>query len=179
MKKIATLVAIALCAVAGASVVQYSPTPGAEFASTEGGALKNVTVFSATAGGSVSLERVLAVNAYTNAVAINTSTSTTFTVVWTNITHHVVTTNVYDTTAVTPPVWCRVLSSNIVTTVTATTNTWPVLKETVTTNETICTGSLTGNLFTNSPAGFYLLPGERLIFSGSAATNGWLRLTLE
>lgn len=179
MKKLAFILTLAACTIAAAGVSQYSPTPGEAFASADGGALKSVKVFSAVAGGTVKLERQLAVNAYTNAIAIHSATSTAFTVVWTNTMTHAVTTNTYDNTKVSPPVWCLPLSSNTVVTVSATTNTWPVLKETVTTNETICTGSCTGNGYTNTPAGIYILPGEKLIFSGSAATNGWIRLAID
>lgn len=179
MKKLASILALVACGIAAAGVVQYSPTPGEAFASADGGALKSVQVFSATSGGTVKLERLLAVNAYTNAIAIHSSTSTAFTVVWTNTMHHIVTTNTYDNTKVTPPAWCLPLSSNTVVTISAITNTWPVLKETVTSNETICTGTCTGNGYANTPAGIYIMPGDKLIFTGSAATNGWLRLAIE
>lgn len=179
MKKLLSIIALALCGIASAGVVQYSPKPGEEFASAEGGALKHVQVFSAVSGGTVALSRVLAVNSYTNAVSIKEATNTAFTVVWTNTATHAVSTNVYDSVNVHVPLYCVVLSSNIVTSVTATTNTWPVLKEVVKTTETICSGSLTGNGYTNAPANVWLLPGERLVFSGSASTNGWIRIATE
>ncbi len=179
MKKAITAFALMLCGVAAAGVAQYSPAPGAEFESAEGGALKDVRVFSAVSSGTVKLERVLSVSAYTNAVSISASTATVFTVVWTNAVSHAVTTNVYDSVNVHVPLYCSVLSSNIATRVTATTNTWPVLKEVVTARETICTGSCSGGTFTNSPSGVWLLPGEKMVFSGSASTNGWIRLATE
>ena len=179
MKKKLSIIALALCGIVFAGVYQYSPAPGAEFASADGGALKFVQVFSAASSGTVKLERVLAVNSYTNAVAITATTNTVFTVVWTNTVTHAVTTNVYDSTPVHAPLYCQVVSSNIVTAVTATTNTWPVLKEVVTNKQTVCTGSCASGVYTNGPANIWLLPGEKLIFSGSASTNGWIRLAVE
>lgn len=181
MKKFIAILALALCGAASAlTVEQYSPTPGAEFAALSGGGLRQAVVFSGTSGGSAKLERVLAVNVYTNAVDIQTSTQTVFTVVFTNTVDHIVFTNTYPTTVgVKPPLYCSVIASNIVRNVTATTNTWPVLKEVCTNKQTSFTGTLTGNIYSNSPANVYLLQGDKLIFSGSAATNGWLRLVLE
>lgn len=179
MKKKISFLALAFCNLAVAGVNQYAPTPGAEFASADGGALKYVQVFSAESSGTVALARVLSVNSYTNAVAITATTNTEFTVVWTNTVSHAVTTNVYDNVNVHKPIYCEILSSNIVTSVTATTNTWPVLKEVVSTTETICSGSCSGGGYTNAPANVWLLPGEKLIFSGGASTNGWIRLAVE
>lgn len=179
MKKLLSIIALSLCGLAVAGVYQYSPAPGAEFASAEGGKLVGVQVFSAVSSGSVKLDRVLSVNSYTNAVAITESTNTAFTVVWTNTVSHAVTTNTYDSVNVHTPLYCVVLSSNIVTTVTATTNEWPVLKEVVTAKQTLCSGTCSSGVYTNEPAGVWLLPGEKLIFSGAATTNGWIRLATE
>ena len=181
MKRLFSTIALALCAAASAlTVEQYSPTPGAEFAAGSGGGLRAAEVFSDVSGGTAKLERLLAVNVYTNAEEILTSTQVVFTVVFTNTVDDIVFTNVYPTTVgVKPPLHCSVIASNIVQNVTATTNTWPVLKEVLAEKQTIFDGTLSGHVFTNALSGVYLLQGDRLIFSGSAATNGWLRLILE
>ena len=181
MKKFIAILALALCGAAPAlTVEQYSPTPGAEFSASSGGGLRAAEVFSGVSGGTAKLERLRSVNVYTNAVDILTSTQTVFTVVFTNTVDQIVFTNTYPTTVgIKPPLYCSVIASNLVLNITATTNTWPVLKEVCSDAETVFSGTLTGHLYTNSPAGVYLLPGDKLIFSGTASTNGWLRLILE
>lgn len=181
MKHLLSIIALALCcAVAAVTVDQYSPIPGAEFSTTAGGALKKCEVLSDVSGGTVKLERVLSLNVYTNAVEILTSTQTTFTVVFSNSVAHTVFTNIYPTTqGLHPPLNCVVIASNIVEDISATTNTWPVFKEVYSQTETIFSGSLTGHSYSNAPENVFLMLGDKLIFSGEASTNGWLRLILE
>ena len=125
------------------------------------------------------------VTVVTNAALGTISYVTNISVTVTNIPAQTVFTNIYPAADFTIATWTRAnpistfISVATNTTVTATTNSWPVLKETVTAKETIFSGTLTGNQYTNSPAGVYIIPGERLIFSGTSATNGWLRLVLE
>ena len=69
------------------------------------------------------------------------------------------------------------VSTNV--TVTATTNSWRVLKSMVSVTNTIISGSCSGSVYSGSPAtNTYLAPHEWLVFEGTA-TGGWLRLILE
>ena len=187
MKKLiaifALLASLAACAF---TVEQYSPIPGAEFSASSGGALRKAEVLSGVSGGTVKLERILAVDVFTNAVSVITNRAGTFTVsVFSNLTSHVVYTNTTDTMrqVFTRYPYMMPSDTNLSTSVTAladvVTNTWSFYKETVTSKQTIFDGTLTGNSYSNAPANVYLMQGDRLIFTGTAATNGWIRLVLE
>ena len=181
MKKLLAIFALALCgAVSAYTVGQFSPIPGAEFTSPSGGALHKAEVFSGVSGGTAKLQRILSVDVFTNAVEIFTTTQITHTVEFSNTVTHLVFTNTYPTASgIVPSLHCVPLSSNTVEAVNATTNSWPVYKETVSQTQTIFDGTLTGNVYSNAPANVFLMQGDRLIFSGTSATNGWLRLVLE
>ena len=69
------------------------------------------------------------------------------------------------------------VSTNV--TVTATTNSWRVLKSVLSVTNTIVTGSCFGNVYSGSPASdTFLKAHEWLVFEGTG-TGGWLRLILE
>ena len=187
MKKLLAIIALALCgAVSAFTVGQFSPIPGAEFTSPSGGALRKAEVFSGVSGGTAKLQRILSVDVFTNRVQIVTNATGTLTVsVWSNLTSHVVYTNTVDTMR---NVFTRYpyimpsdtnLSSSVTELADVVTNSWPVYKETVSQTQTIFDGTLTGNVYSNAPANVFLMQGDRLIFSGTSATNGWLRLILE
>ena len=122
-------------------------------------------------------------NVYTHAVETNQLTK----VVVTNIPNQVVFTNSFDAAdgSITAEGWAAsypldaLLSISTNTTVTTTTNIYPVVKQYVTVTNTLVTGSCSSHVFTGSPAtDTYLKAHEWLEFEGTA-TGGFLRLVLE
>ncbi len=173
--RISIVSAIVALAAAAFNVVQLSPADGKSFTPGLDGRLAAVEVFAPT-NGSVSLKRVWSADVYTNAVEISQTTSTVYTVVYSNAYTHVVSTNSYTTLS-----WIYdpgIISQATNETVTAVTNTWPVFKELVAVTNTICDGTASSNIFTNSPSGVFLRRDDFLIFDGTA-TGGFLRLILE
>ena len=188
MKKALWILALGL-AIAGlcATVEQITPTPGVEFPADKGGALIRTEVFSGSlANGSAKLERVYGIDVYTNSYRVVTNATGTLTVsVWSNLTSHVTYTNWTDTlntTYYTYP-YMTATDTNLSTRTTALynigTNVVAVLAEAVRQRQTIFENTLADNLCTNAIEAVYLLPGDKLIFSGTASTNAWLRLIFE
>jgi hypothetical protein len=178
MKKSFIFAALAFiaCAVFAFNVSQFAPKDGAAYTlGSVGGKLVAVEAFSPGNGG-VTLKRVWSSDVYTNAVQLVPSTSTVYTVTYSNAYTHVVSTNQYNTLS-----WIYdpyIIAQTTNTTVTVATNTWPVFKNTVAITNTLVTGTAVSNVYTGAPsATTYLAPGEKLLVEG--ATNGFFRLVFE
>ena len=125
----------------------------------------------------------ISTNIYTHAVETNQLTK----LVVTNLPNQVVFTNTFAAAdgPITASSWAAArpfetfLSISTNTTVTTSTNAWPVVKQYVTVTNTLVSGSCSSNLYNGSPAtNTYLKAQEWLIFEGTA-TGGFLRLILE
>lgn len=180
MKQMILAAAMSLAAALGAfQVDSFAPQSGVPFSAQNGGKLVAVEVF-APEDGTVALSSVYAADVYTNAVEVNARTETEVTAVFSNTVTHAVTTNIFDSPKIHVPVWNVLVSSNIVESVVATTNEWPVYEKTVALTNAIISGASTStNTYSGAPDGnVYIAPGEILIFNGTA-TGGFLRLILE
>ena len=117
---------------------------------------------------------------YTNAVAISYVTNYTYTVAYSNVVTAAIFTNTVPTLPLPVQVYCNVLWHETNATVTAATNVSWALKEVVSTNVSLLSGTASGKVYSGAPASStYISPTEELVFTGTAATNGWLRLVLE
>jgi hypothetical protein len=77
-------------------------------------------------------------------------------------------------------VYCNLIWHVTNTVEVATTNISWALKEVVSTNISLLTGTASGKVYQGAPAAStYLTATEELVFTGTAATNGWLRLVFE
>ena len=178
MKKpfiLATL-ALAVCAAFAFHVTQFAPKDGASYTlGTAGGKLVAVQAFAPNNGG-VSLKSVWSSDVYTNVVQLVPSTSTVYTVTYSNAYTHVVSTNRYNTLSWIYDPYIIAQATN--TTVTVTTNTWKAWEKTVAITNALVSGTAVSNVYTGAPAlATFLAPGEKLLVEG--ATNGWIRLILE
>ena len=178
MKKYLSIVMfLAAFACAASVVVPFSPKAGGAFKLSSGGKLTRVEAFSPVSGGTFDLKSVYSADVYTNAVSVKTATNVTYTVVESNAYTHVVSTNSFHNLSFVDDPGIVGVSTNIA--VVATTNAWPVLKETVVVTNDIASGTQTGyKLEKNLDAPKYLAPGERLIFSGTGV-GGFVRLIFE
>lgn len=125
----------------------------------------------------------ISTNIYTHAVETNQLTK----LVVTNMPNQVVFTNTFDAAdgPITAARWASAypldtfVSISTNTTVTTSTNVWPVVKEYVTVTNTLVTGSCSSNVYNGSPAtNTYLKAHEWVVFEGTA-TGGFIRLILE
>ena len=182
MKKLMTSAAmLAAAQLLAFRVATFAPlADGTEFVADEGGKVIAVEAFSPlAASGTVALQSVWRADIFTNALDIAVSTQTVCTIVWSNTVTRAVTTNTYNSAKVKPPLWEVALSSNVVTSVNAVTNTWPVYKETAYATNAIVSGTASSGKYSGAPAAAtYIAPGERLVFTGTAS-GGFLRLILE
>ena len=178
MKKLfASLALFAAFACAAAVVVPFSPMSGGTFKLSQGGKLVRVEAFSPVSGGTVALKSIYSADVYTNALSIATATNYLYTVVESNAYTHVVSTNAFPNLSWVNDPGIIGISTNM--TVVATTNSWPVFKETVAVTNDIVSGSQTGYLYTNTlGTAKYLAPGERLLFTGTGV-GGFVRLIFE
>ena len=183
MKKMIFAIAAMIAATLSAfQVVQ--PTVGADgrLTAQAGGKLVRVIAVSPTvATGTVNLEAVYSTALFTNAVDIATTTGTTYRVAWSNQVSHAVFTNEYATLPIPVQIYCAQLSIATNTTVTAITNTWPVYERTAyVTNAIVTGGTASGGIYSAAPASDTYLSGtDTLYFSGTATSNGFLRLVFE
>ena len=178
MKKLfASLALFAAFACAAAVVVPFSPMSGGTFKLSQGGKLVRVEAFSPVRGGTVALKSVYSADVYTNALSIATATNYIYTVVESNAYTHAVSTNEFRNLSWIDDPGIIGISTNMM--VVATTNSWPVFKETVAVTNDIVSGSQTGYLYTNTlGTATYLAPGERLLFTGTGV-GGFVRLIFE
>ena len=182
MKKfLSILLATAALAAFAATVKTFTPESGVSFSPGVGGKLVHATAYSATqSGGSFALSAVYSAPVYTNAVAISYATNYTYTAVYSNVVTHALFTNTVQVLPLPVQVYCNVLWHETNSTITATTNISWALKEVVTTNVSLLSGTASGKVYNGAPASAtYISPNEELVFTGTAATNGWLRLVLE
>ena len=168
--------ALAVCAAFAFNVSQFAPKDGAAYTlGTVGGKLVAVEAFAPDNGG-VTLKRVWSSDVYTNAVQLVPSTSTVYTVTYSNVYTHVVSTNRYSTLSWIYDPYITAQATN--TTVIVATNTWRAYERTVAITNTLVTGTAVSNVYTGAPsATTYLAPGEKLLVEG--ATNGFFRLVFE
>jgi len=180
-KTLAILLAAAALCVGAATVKTFTPESGVSFTPGVGGKLLQATAYSATqSGGSFALSAVYSAPVYTNAVTIAYATNSTYEVVYSNVVTHALFTN---EVAVLPPpmqVYCNVLGLATNDVVTATTNVSWALMEVVTTNVSLLSGTASGKVYKGAPASdTFISATEELVFTGTAATNGWIRIVVE
>ena len=176
-KTISILAAFAVFAAVAATVVPFKPADGVAFKLSQGGKLTRVESFSPVSGGTIALSSIYSAPVYTNAMEIFTFTNFTYTVVESNAYTHVVATNTFPNLSFIDDPGIVSVSTNVV--VSATTNAWPVLKETVSVTNAIVSGTQTGYIYTNELGSVkYLAPGERLLFTGTGV-GGFVRLIFE
>ena len=182
MKKFLSILLATAAITAFAAIVKtYTPESGVSFSPGVGGKLVQATAYSATqSGGSFALSAVYSAPVYTNAVAISYATNYSYTVAYSNVVTAAIFTNTVPTLPLPVQVYCNVLWHETNTTVTASTNVSWALKEVVSTNVSLLSGTASGKVYSGAPASStYISPTEELVFTGTAATNGWLRLVLE
>lgn len=178
MKKLISLaMAIAAFAAIAANVVPFSPQNGQTFKLSQGGKLTRVEAFSPVSNGTVALSTIYSAPVYTNAVEISTLTNISYTVVETNFYTHAVTTNSFPNLSfIDDPGILSVVTNSVVS---ATTNTWPVYKNTIAVTNSLFSGTQTGYVYTNAlGTAKYLAPGETLLFTGTGV-GGFIRLIFE
>jgi hypothetical protein len=178
MKKIiASLALFAALACAAAVVVPFSPTSGGTFKLSQGGKLTRVEAFSPVSGGTLALSTIYSAPVYTNAIEISTYTNHEYTVIASNAYTHVVSTNTFPNLSwIDDPGIVNVTTN---TAIVATTNRWPVLKETIAVTNSVFSGTQTGYTYTNAlGTAVYLAPGEVMRFTGTGV-GGWIRLIFE
>ena len=175
------LLATAAITAFAAIVKTYTPESGVSFSPGVGGKLVQAMAYSATqTGGSFALAAVYSAPVYTNAVAISYSTNRSYTVAYSNVVTATIFTNTVQTLPVPVQVYCNVLWHETNTTVTASTNVSWALKEVVSTNVSLLSGTASGKVYSGAPASStYISPNDEIVFSGTAATNGWIRIILE
>jgi len=180
-KTLAILLAAAALCVGATTVKTFTPESGVSFCPGVDGKLVQATAFSATqSGGSFSLVAVYSAPVYTNNVAISFATNYSWTAAYSNTVTHA--TNVVTVSALPLPtyVYCNLIWHVTNTVEVATTNVSWALKEVVSTNISLLTGTASGKVYQGAPAAStYLTATEELVFTGTAATNGWLRLVFE
>ena len=109
------------------------------------------------------------------------TTSKTYRVAWSNQVSHAVFTNSYAALPIPIQIYCAQLSIATNTAVTAITNTWPVYERTAyVTNAIITGGTASGGIYSGEPAAAtFLTSVDSLYFTGTATSNGFLRLVFE
>ncbi len=183
MKK--AILAIAALAAFGAfaHMVTLHPASGDVFSvGGQGGKIVAVQAFSPTqSGGSLTLQSIWSADVYTNGSAVAYSTNVAYQVAYSNTVTAAVFTNAV--AYLPPPVQVYANVIGIVTneTIVATTNSWRGWQKTVAaTNDIISGATATGNVYSGAPASDTYVSGfENLIFTGTAATGGWLRIVVE
>lgn len=178
MKKTIFMIATVAAIAAFAAVRQISPVNGEPFSAGIAGKVAQVVAFSPVASGTVAINRIWSAPTYTNAQEILTSTSTVWAVTYSNIVTHAVMTNRVDFMPFPVQVYCNIIASNATTTITATTNTWPVQSGVFAVTNEIASGTCSGGVFTNAPNNVWLGSLDTLIFTGTA-TGGFLRIVTE
>ena len=183
MKKTIFAIAAMIAATLSAyQVVQPMVEADGRLTAQAGGKLVRVIAVSPTvATGTVNLEAVYSTAIFTNAVYIKETTVKTYRVAWSNQVSHAVFTNEYATLPIPVQIYCAQLSIATNTTVTAITNTWPVYERTAyVTNAIVTGGTASGGIYSAAPAADTFLSGtDTLYFSGTATSNGFLRLVFE
>lgn len=165
MNKILTLMMIvaSTCAMAAFEAIQI-PTGGQTIYAP--GKVARIEVVSSVAAGKATVKRVSPVVGVTNVVDIYITTNTTYTTVYSNSLAQVITnvspyiTRKFDANLI------SYTTNNVVTT-SAITNAIPMASTFVTNNvasEITCSGGIGGS----SPEDKWILPGEKLIYSGTA-----------
>lgn len=178
MKKTILFLAALAGFAAFASVRQITPVSGEPFAAGLSGKVTHVVAFSPVASGTVAINRIWSAPTYTNAQEILTSTSTVWAVTYSNIVTHALMTNRVNRMPFPMEVYCNIIASNATTTITATTNTWPVQSGVVSVTNAIASGTCSGGVFTNAPNNVWLGSLDTLIFTGTA-TGGFIRIFTE
>lgn len=178
MKKFLSILAMfAAVSVYAAVVVPFTPSNGGTFKLREGGKLTRVAAFSPVNNGTVTIKSIYSAPVYTNAVEVTRVTNVAYTVTYSNTYDHVVSTNVFRNLSFVDDPYITGISTNA--TVVATTNSWPVLKQTISVTNDVVTGTQTGyKLDKQLDNAVYLGPGENLIFTGTGV-GGWVRLIFE
>lgn len=183
MKKMIFAFAAMIAATLSAfQVVQPTIAADGRLSAQAGGKLVRVIAVSPTvATGTVNLEAVYSTALYTNAVDIAETTGTTYRVAWSNQVSHAVFTNEYTALPIPIQIYCAQIEIATNTTVTAITNTWPVYERTAyVTNAIVTGGTASGGIYSAAPTADTFLSGtDTLYFSGTATSNGFLRLVFE
>ncbi len=179
---ILVMAAMMLAACAHGRVVTFDPASDTMEVGGSGGKLVAVQAFSPTqSGGSISLKSVWSAPVYTNCQKVTTTTSYRYQAVYSNLVSHAVYTNTYTALPIPSQIYSSTLGVTTNATTTSVTNSWKAFKETVaTTNTIVNSATATGHAYDGTlDTPVYLGPFDRLIFTGTGANDGWLRLVLE
>ncbi len=168
MKRIATIIALALSCAAFAALETVEIAPGGTWTCDAPGKLAEVRAFSTVASGTVALVGTNAVAVISNETVTVTNEEVLWRRVLTNQTETV--TNTYSGQVVyTPPPPWKLASEGWVTNTTTTTTTRLIdTGETVLVGGSLASFSCSAGIGAATPSNVYLAPGERITASGTA-----------